>query len=228
MPTLDFKGKQHIYAHHLTVPYRPLVPAPAKSLRAAGSDDNLIIHGDNLHALKALLPRYAGRVKCIYIDPPYNTGNEGWVYSDSVNSPLMKEWLKQNGPVDNEDLERHDKWLCMMWPRLHLLKELLAEDGVIFVSIDDNEQHRLRMLMDEIFGEGNSISEIIWQKKYAPANDAKFFSDNHDFIVCYAKNRWDAKAGTGWQRNLLPRTEKQNRLYKFDDNDGRVLGGRTI
>ena len=121
VPTLEFKGKQHIYAHHLTVPYRPLEPDPTRSLNPAGVDDNLIIHGDNLHALKALLPRYAGRIKCIYIDPPYNTGNEGWVYNDKVNSPLMKTWLKENGPVDNEDLERHDKWLCMMWPRLHLL-----------------------------------------------------------------------------------------------------------
>ena len=132
MPTLEFKGKQHIYAHHLTVPYRPLVPDPGRSLNPADADDNLIIHGDNLHALKALLPRYAGRVKCIYIDPPYNTGNEGWVYNDNVNSPLMGEWLKANSPVDGEDLERHDKWLCMMWPRLHLLRELLSKDGVIW------------------------------------------------------------------------------------------------
>ena len=162
MPTLDFKGKQHIYAHHLAVPYRPLIPDARKSVKrdtgngatAAAHDDNLIIHGDNLHALKALLPRYAGRVKCIYIDPPYNTGNEGWVYNDKVNSPLMRQWLKDNGAVDGEDLERHDKWLCMMWPRLHLLRELLADDGVIFVSIDDNELHHLRMLMDEIFGAG--------------------------------------------------------------------------
>ena len=147
MPTLDFKGKQHIYAHHLTVPYRPIeaddsrsCPSPrlcAGGQRGAGeqrgvreteggTDDNLILHGDNLHALKALLPRYANRVKCIYIDPPYNTGNEAWIYNDNVNSPLMQEWLAENSPVDNEDLERHDKWMCMMWPRLHLLKELLA------------------------------------------------------------------------------------------------------
>ena len=115
--------------------------------------DNLIVHGDNLHALKALLPRYAGRVKCVYIDPPYNTGNEGWTYNDNVSGPLMREWLERNAPVDGEDLERHDKWLCMMWPRLQLLRELLADDGVIFVSIDHNEEHHLRMLMDEIFGE---------------------------------------------------------------------------
>ena len=132
MPTLDFKGKQHIYAHHLTVPYRPIEPDETRSCNPSGTDDNLIIQGDNLHALKALLPRYANRIKCIYIDPPYNTGNEEWVYNDNVNSPLMQQWLKENGPVDNEDLERHDKWLCMMWPRLHLLHELLADDGVNF------------------------------------------------------------------------------------------------
>lgn len=155
MPTLEFKGKQHIYTHHLTVPYRPLEPDETRSCNPTDTDDNLIIHGDNLHALKALLPRYANRIKCIYIDPPYNTGNEGWIYNDNVNSPVMQQWLTENAPVDNEDLERHDKWLCMMWPRLHLLKELLAENGVIFISIDDNEVHHLRMLMEEVFKEGN-------------------------------------------------------------------------
>ena len=165
MPTLDFKGKQHIYAHHLTVPYLPLEPDENRSCNLTNTDDNLIIHGDNLQALKALLPRYANRIKCIYIDPPYNTGNEGWVYNDNVNSPLMQQWLTENASVDNEDLERHDKWLCMMWPRLHLLKELLAEDGVIFISIDDNEIHHLRMLMDEIFGEKNFVECFIWKKK---------------------------------------------------------------
>ncbi len=160
MPTLDFKGKQHIYAHHLSVPHRPLLPDLSRSLNPSGADDNLIMHGDNLHALKALLPRYAGRIKCIYIDPPYNTGNEKWVYNDRVNSPLMQEWLKENCPVDGEDLERHDKWLCMMWPRLQLLRELLSDEGAICISIDDNEQHHLRMLMDEIFGEDNFRNEI--------------------------------------------------------------------
>ncbi|MDE2774656.1 MAG: site-specific DNA-methyltransferase [Chloroflexota bacterium] len=160
MPTLEFKGKNHIYAHHLTVPYRPLQLDESRSLlpesdngKTSLTDQNLIIHGDNLEALKALLPHYAGRVKCIYIDPPYNTGNEVWHYNDNVNSPMMQDWLKKHGPVDGEDLERHDKWLCMMWPRLHLLRELLSDDGVIFISIDYNEEHHLRMLMDELFGE---------------------------------------------------------------------------
>ena len=222
MPTLDFKGKQHIYAHHLTVPYRPIVPDESRSCpppacggTEGGTDANLILHGDNLHALKALLPRYANRIKCIYIDPPYNTGNEAWIYNDNVNSPLMQEWLTENSPVDNEDLERHDKWMCMMWPRLHLLKELLADDGVIFISIDDNEQHHLRMLMDEIFGNANFVTNIIWQKKFSPQNDAKYFSDNHDFVLCYAKDK------EIWRPVLLPRTEKHNERYSNPDDDPR-------
>ena len=184
MPTLDFKGKQHVYAHHLTVPYRPLEPDADRSLNPAGTEDNLIVHGDNLHALKALLPRYAGRVKCIYIDPPYNTGNEGWVYNDKVNSPLMKQWLQGNSPVDNEDLERHDKWLCMMWPRLQLLKELLSDDGVIFVSIDDNEQHHLRMLMDEIFGGSGFLAEFVWKSRQNRDNrNVTGVSVDHEYIL---------------------------------------------
>ena len=192
MPSLEFKGKQHIYAHHLSVPYRPLVPDSGRSLNAADTEDNLIIHGDNLHALKALLPRYAGQVKCIYIDPPYNTGNEGWAYNDNVNSPLMREWLKQNGPVDGEDLERHDKWLCMMWPRLHLLKELLSDDGVIFVSIDDNEQHHLRMLMDEIFGEENYRNSIIIRRGVKSVQAQFEFVDRlnsgSEYLLFYSKS----------------------------------------
>ena len=145
MPTLEFSGKPIVYAHHFGVPFRPLVPDFGKSVLLKGQggkkgavleDSNLLIHGDNLHALKALMPRYAGRVNCVCIDPPYNTGNEGWAYNDNVNSPLMRRWLAENGVVDGDDMERHDKWLCMMWPRLQLLHELLADDGVIFISID--------------------------------------------------------------------------------------------
>ncbi len=238
VPTLEFKGKQHIYAHHLTVPYHPLVPDWGKSTGVstdilpppnfssnvetssspaitAPPDGNLIIHADNLKALKALLPRYAGRVKCIYIDPPYNTGNKDWAYNDNVNSPLMREWLNQNKPVDGEDLERHDKWLCMMWPRLHLLRELLADDGVIFVSIDDHEQPRLRLLMDEIFGEENFITQVTWHKKRGKDNSARFFSVVHDFVVLYAKN----KQATTIRR--LPMDKSTQKAYKNPDNDPR-------
>ena len=188
MPTLEFKGKQHIYAHHLTVPYRPLEPDESKSCNPTDTDDNLIIHGDNLHALKALLPRYANRIKCIYIDPPYNTGNKDWKYDDNVNSPLMQQWLMENAPVDNEDLERHDKWLCMMWPRLHLLKELLADDGVIFVSIDDNEQHHLRMLMDEIFHEPNFVAQFFWMRTATSPFLSKTVRRKMEPLICYKKS----------------------------------------
>lgn len=220
MATINFKGKEIIRNHHLTVPYHELVPDEKKSLtKKVGLNDNLIIHGDNLLALKALLPTYAGKVKCIYIDPPYNTGNEKWAYNDNVNSPMMKEWLGK--VVDKDDLTRHDKWLCMMMPRLKLLRELLSEDGVIFISNDDNEQHHLRLLMDDVFGEVNFITNIIWQKKFSPQNDAKYFSDNHDFILVYAKRKNLADEKSGWVRNLLPRTEEMEERFLNPDNDPR-------
>ena len=213
MPTLEFNGKHHIYTHHLTVPYRPLETDKSRSCNPTGEDDNLIIYGDNLHALKALLPRYANRIKCIYIDPPYNTGNEGWVYNDNVRSPLMREWFNENSPIDNEDLEKHDKWLCMMWPRLHLLKELLAEDGVIFISIDDNEQHHLRMLMDEIFGGKNFIGTFLWKKKGTSTNtEGTTVSPVADYQVCYRKS----VVGS-----ITPRiTPKETRKYPNQDERG--------
>jgi adenine-specific DNA-methyltransferase len=220
MPTLHFKGKTFVQNHHLAVKYHQLVPKKELSLTDKVSlHDNMIIQGDNLKALKALLPTYAGKVKCIYIDPPYNTGNENWVYNDNVNSPMIQEWLGRI--IDKEDMTRHDKWLCMMMPRLKLLRELLSEDGAIFISCDDNEQHRLRGLMDEIFGEQNFIQNIIWQKKFSPQNDAKYFSDNHDFLICYAKNKIDGEVTRGWVRNLIPRTEEQDNRYSNPDNDSR-------
>jgi adenine-specific DNA-methyltransferase len=222
LATLNFKGKTFVQNHHLTVKYHQLIPKKDQSLTDKVSlNDNLIIHGDNLKALKALLPTYANKVKCIYIDPPYNTGNEKWVYNDNVNSPMMQEWLGK--VVDREDLTRHDKWLCMMMPRLKLLRELLKDDGVIFVSIDDNEQHNLRYLMDEIFGDNNFVTNIIWHKKYSLQSDAKYFSDTHDFILCYAKNKLNGENKSGWIRNLLPRTEKQDKLYRYDNHDGKGL-----
>ena len=220
MPTLDFKGKPLVYAHHLSVPARTLEPDAKKSLPPKGSkpslDNNLIIHGDNLHALKALMPRYAGRVNCIYIDPPYNTGNEGWIYNDNVNSPMMQEWLKNKSPVDGEDMERHDKWLCMMWPRLHLLRELLAEDGVIFISIDDHEQHRLRMVMDEIFGKESFVANIVWQKRTSP-DFRLVLGDGHENVIVYSKSATKFRE----KANLLSLSPRQIKEYKNPDNDPR-------
>jgi adenine-specific DNA-methyltransferase len=153
-----------------------------------------LIQGDNLEALKALLPLYAGKVKCIYIDPPYNTRSAFSHYDDNLE---------------------HSLWLTMMYPRLELLRELLAEDGSIWVSIDDNEAHYLKVMMDEVFGRRNFVANVVWQKKYSPQNDAKWLSDNHDHILCFAKNK------ETWRPNLLPRSEDMNARYKNPDNDAR-------
>lgn len=188
MVSITFKGKQFVQNHHLAVKYHELVPDEKKSLTNKVSlHDNLIIHGDNLAALKALLPTYAGKVKCIFIDPPYNTGNEKWVYNDNVNSPMMQEWLGK--VVDKDDLTRHDKWLCMMWPRLRLLRELLTENGSIWVTIDDTEHHRLRLLMDEIFGEENFVANVVWHARDSVQNDTDISTNNVNHIICYAKKR---------------------------------------
>ena len=214
MPSLQFKGKVFVENHHLAVPFHELLPVRAKGLSATASlHDNLIVEGDNLAALKALLPTYHGKVKCIYIDPPYNTGNEGWAYNDNVNSPMMRDWLGK--VVDRDDLTRHDKWCCMMLPRLKLLRELLRDDGAIFVSIDDNEVHRLRCLMDEVFGEENFIASIVWQKIDGPKNTARHFSEDHDFVLVYASN------AARYRPNLLPRSQKMVARYKNQDNDPR-------
>lgn len=214
MAGLTFKGKAFVQNHHLAVPFHELVPVKSKGLSKKPSlDDNLVVHGDNLKALKALLPSYAGRVKCIFIDPPYNTGTEKWIYNDNVNSPMIQEWL--GGIVDREDLTRHDKWLCMMMPRLKLLREFLRDDGALFITIDGNEVHHLMMLLDEIFGAGNFVDVIVWQKKVSPSNDATWFSSDHDFILVYARNK------EIWRPNRLPRTEEQLKFYTNPDNDAR-------
>ena len=219
MSELLFKGKEFVYNHHLSVPYRPLMPDAEKSIGTASLEGNLIIQGDNLHALKALLPRYAGKVDCVFIDPPYNTGNESWSYNDNVNSPIMQEWLSAN-PVNKEDMLRHDKWCCMMWPRVKLLHELLADDGTIWMTIDDNEVARARQIFDEIFGEDNFLATVCWQKKYSTANDTADFSDMHDFILVYAKSRpRDQNGKVSAVLERLDRTAEMDKLYKNPDDD---------
>ncbi|MEE1276631.1 MAG: site-specific DNA-methyltransferase [Fibrobacteraceae bacterium] len=203
MPSLSWIGKDAVLNHHLDVPYRVLEKkytfssddslschSDSLSCHSERSEEsqNKIIHGDNLEALKSLLPEYEGRVKCIYIDPPYNTGNENWVYNDNVNSPKIKKWLGQVVGKESEDLTRHDKWLCMMYPRLKLLQKLLSNDGAIFISIDDNEQANLKLICDEIFGAGNFVTQFIWQKKTG-ASDAKTISTITEYILLYAKNQ---------------------------------------
>lgn len=211
MPTLHWVGKDKVKHHHRDVPYRVLVDdyryqAPTGS--PDNSNANRIIHGDNLEALKSLLPEFEGKVKCIYIDPPYNTGNEGWVYNDNVNDPRIKKWLGQVVGKEGEDMSRHDKWLCMMYPRLKLLHRLLADDGVIFVSIDDVEIAHLRLLMDEIFTTSRFIGQFIWKSRQNKDNRTKTgASIDHEYVLCYGKQI------RGDKRDLAS--------YKNEDDDPR-------
>ena len=211
MTELHFKGKEFVYNHHLAVPFRPLVMQPERGIGEPSLDGNLIIQGDNLHALKALLPLYAGKVKCIYIDPPYNKGSENWRYNDNVNAPMIQEWLAAS-PIGRDDALRHDKWCAMMWPRLRLLKELLAEDGAILVSIDDNEVQHLRIIMDEIFGSDNFIGCFIWEG--TGKNDARFISVGHDYILCYAQRMETLKENKRRWRALKEGTDEIYRVAK--------------
>jgi len=211
MPTLTWIGKDAVVNHHKEVPFHLLRDDPTYSV---GEDSgNLLVQGDNLLALKALLPHYAGQVKCIYIDPPYNTGNENWVYNDAVNSPEMRAWLGKVVGGDSEDLSRHDKWLCMMYPRLALLREMLREDGILWMSIDDNEVQNARAILDEILGAQNFIASFIWQKRVSADNDEKFATNVHDYILCYAKNKSICAF------NRLIRTDEANARYDNPDND---------
>lgn len=216
MPTLDWIGKDKVINHHQKVPFRTLERQYSFDEGGQHTEDNgsenMIIHGDNLEALKALLPRYEGRVKCIYIDPPYNTGNEGWVYNDNVNDPKIRKWLGEVVGKEGEDLSRHDKWLCMMYPRLKLLQRLLSEDGVIFISIDDNEYANLKLVCDEIFGAHCFVSNISWQRTYSTRNDSKGIVNEVEHIVVYSKL-------PNWNPNKLPRTAEMDSRYKNPDND---------
>ena len=267
MPTLNWIGKQAVIEHHTQVPFHLLKTNADLSLlphtgqlpvgEGVGAG-NLLVQGDNLLALKALLPQYASRVKCIYIDPPYNTGNENWVYNDAVNSPEMRAWLGKTVGGEAEDLSRHDKWLCMMYPRLMLLKEFLRDDGVIFISIDNNELSHLELLMSEIFGEHNNVGTLIW--KNATDNNPTNITVEHEYVLCYALNKqrlpkeWKAvslpikermlKIGTEFVVGYKDRVERQAAYtkwyrqrrpfiwpfqdYKFIDDEGIYTGSRSV
>ena len=201
--------------HHLAVPFPRVAGGQSQGAEQEGEPARQPDRRRRQlgRAEGACKPTYHGKVKCIYIDPPYNTGNESWAYNDKVNSPMMCDWLGK--VVDREDLTRHDKWCCMMLPRLKLLRELLRDDGAIFVSIDDNEVHRLRCLMDEVFGEENFVANIVWQKMDSPKNTAMHLSQDHDYIAIYARN------AETWRPNPLPRSAKMLARYKNPDNDPR-------
>lgn len=219
MPTLEWIGKDKVVNHHQEVSFRVLEHQYTYNGDGTTgeecSDGNMIIKGDNLEALKALLPQYEGRVKCIYIDPPYNTGNEGWVYNDNVNDPKIKKWLGEVVGREGEDLSRHDKWLCMMYPRLKLLRKLLHQQtGVIFISIDENEYASLKMICDEVFGANQLVATAVWQKRYSREN-REAIGDAHEYIVIYASDVRVFKE----TRHLVEMDAEQAKVYKNPNND---------
>lgn len=209
MPTLEWIGKDKVINHHQKVPYKVLEEQYTYN---AEKSDNMIIRGDNLEALKALLPRFEGKIKCIYIDPPYNTGNEGWVYNDNVNDPKIKKWLGEVVGKEGEDLSRHDKWLCMMYPRLKLLQKLLSDDGVIFISIDEIEHRYLELLMDEIFGSNNRIDTFIWQNNYGGGAKSNYVVHLHEYVLFFAKDIQNVG------KIELPPDDNILKYYKYQDD----------
>ncbi len=221
MPTLQFKGRNIIWNHHLSVPYHTLDEVKSLDVNPKKAEGNLLIEGDNLTALKALLPHYGSKIDCIYVDAPYNTGNENWVFNDNVNSPLMREWLGE--VVGKDDLTRHDKWLCMMVPRLKFLRELLIDSGIIFISIDDNEFNNLINIGDEIFGISNRFGIVIVENNPRGRRLGTEFAVEHEYLVMYAKDILKFSAGR------IPLTEEQIGEYSRVDENGkkyRLLGLR--
>ena len=219
MPTLNWIGKDKVVNHHLEVPYRVLehkygFRSDDENDKSETHSGNKIIHGDNLEALKSLLPEYEGKIDCVYIDPPYNTGEESWVYNDNVNDPHIIKWLNSVVGKEGEDLSRHDKWLCMVYPRLELLHKLLSDDGTIFISIDDNECFYLKVLCDYVFGRTNFIANFIWEKRKNREN-RKEVSVRHDYILCYAKSRKPKERTL----NMLNMTEEALSRYSNPDDD---------
>ena len=216
MPVLQFKGKSAVESYHLVVPHHTIEFDKDLSLSGEPSlDDNLIIEGDNLLALKALLPTHGGKIKCVYIDPPYNTGNEGWVYNDNLTQPQFKEWIGQVVGKEGEDLCRHDKWCCMMYPRLSLLREMLSHDGAIFISIDDNEISNLLFLCDEIFGPENRLGVIIVKNNPRGRRLGTELAVQHEYLVAYTRDSSQFRAGK------IPLTEEQLAEYNEFAQDGR-------
>jgi adenine-specific DNA-methyltransferase len=214
MTVLDFRGKGLVYSHHLTLPFLSLVADAKKSVNPIAEDENLVVEGNGLLALKALIPRFGGRFDLIYAMPPYNNGVDGWKYDDDIPTPLTQEWLRSTSTSGIQDADRHDKWLSWMLPRLRLMHELVADTGVVCISIDDNEMHRLKCLMDEIFQEDNFLATLIWQKRYAPPPDVKDIGFVTECILVYRKS-------ARFHPRLLPLTDEQIARYENRDDDPR-------
>ena len=222
MPTLEWIGKEKVVNHHLDVPYRVLERKYSFDENGQHEEDNgsenMIIRGDNLEALKALLPRYEGKVKCIYIDPPYNTGEEGWVYNDNVNEPHIKAWLHKTVGKEGEDLSRHDKWLCMMYPRLKILHRLLSKDGFIAVSINDCELYNLGEIMNDIFGVSNRLACAPLRSEPSGGKDKSVLRTGHEYILFYSKG----------DQSSLCKEEKSTGELNLRDFKGKYRKGREL
>ena len=220
MPTLHWIGKEKVINHHMDVPFKVLEHSygfdNGKQTETETKSGNKIIHGDNLEALKALLPEYEGRIKCIYIDPPYNTGNENWVYNDNLNDPKIKKWLGEVVGKESDDLCRHDKWLCMMYPRLKLLHKLLSDDGVIFISLDENEAQNLRLILGEIFGENKFVAQITLLCNPKGRSQDKYFGTCHEYCIVFSKSILPSGAFSVTKDDKLI-----NKEYKNIDKNGR-------
>lgn len=227
MPTLSWLGKKKIVSHHLDVPFYVLdkkYKFESKAECINNSIDNRIIHGDNLVVLRSLLPEFEGKIDCIYIDPPYNTGNEGWVYNDNVNDLRIQKWLKKVVGKENDDLSRHDKWLCMIYPRLKLLQRLLSETGLIFISIDNNEQAVLKLVCDEIFGVSNYISTISCINNPKGRSDDKYFATAHEYILVYKKKYDLDLEGFDPEEKVTKRYNKTDDFGRYREIDLRKTG----
>ena len=225
VPTLNWIGKDKVVNHANDVPFHVLERKYSFDAQGKHEEDNgsqnKIIHGDNLLVLKSLLPEYEGKVKCIYIDPPYNTGNENWIYNDNVKSPQIQKWIHQVVGKEGEDLSRHDKWLCMMYPRLKLLRRLLADDGAIFISIDDNELYNLKFVCDEIFGANNFVGNITVVGN-PRGRDYGGIARMHDYVLVYQKSQ-------NLKLNLIEEEEKQFKMFdKYGGFELRELRNRNI
>lgn len=229
MPTLDWIGKDKVINHHNDVPYKVLERKYSYDEDGERKDDihseNMIIHGDNLEALKSLLPQYEGKIKCIYIDPPYNTRkssekNKAWIYSDSVDDPKIEKWLGVTVGDEGEDLSRHDKWLCMMYPRLVLLNKLLSDKGIVFISIDDNECSYLKIICDDIFGKKNFVAQLIWRSDGNFDNQAKI-KNVHEYILCYIKNADEV----GLPQAIDPSASENSKIYNEEVRNTVVKNG---
>jgi adenine-specific DNA-methyltransferase len=223
LPTLNWIGKEKVINHHHDVPFRVLEHKYGFSEKgetaAPVNSGNKIIHGDNLEALKSLLPEYEGKIKCIYIDPPYNTGNENWVYNDNVNHPKIKKWLNEVVGKEGEDLTRHDKWLCMMYPRLKLLHRLLTQEGIILISIDDFEFAQLKLVLDEIFGQQNFFASFVWRRRVSSSMAASWISKDHEYVISYSKNP---------SKVFVHGEERDMDKYNIPDESGRFYASMPL